>query len=136
MFSGNAAEIFYLETLWYHNLLHWTFQSVQYSLEHYYYQVSMRQLDFSSDVPAYRAGRSFFRRWCVRVRRVRTWDQHGRQKEDVCLSETLNNTFTAVSCMSVRRKSKGNSRTSSHQPLGTRAASFYALSFRLERTIT
>lgn len=51
MFSGNAAEIFYLETLWYHNLLHWTFQSVQYSLEHYYYQVSMRQLDFSSDGP-------------------------------------------------------------------------------------
>lgn len=60
MFSGNAAEIFYLETLWYHNLLHWTFQSVQYSLEHYYYQVSMRQLDFSSDGPRTRlGGRSF-----------------------------------------------------------------------------
>ena len=42
--------------------------------------------------PVYPVGKSFFLLWCVRVRHVGMWEQHGRQKR----SCTYNNTSMAV----------------------------------------
>lgn len=93
--------------------------------------VSMRQLDLSHMVPRTELG--------GRSSGIGVFVCIADAKRKMSVSQRVqNNTFTAVSCMSVRRKSKGNSRTtirnvtlikvSSHQPSGTRAASYYALS--------